>query len=556
MVGKTARKLDVGGSTGEFFFVGDYPKGGSRLMGYKGSSIEIPLGKSGLNFNPNLTEIPKYAFLWPTRNLDLHKGRPETRGGTAKVNATPVSGTPRVVGLSDFRLNSGSSFQVFATSDGKVWSSPTATIKTGMSTSNKFSFETFDVSNTNSLFICDGSSRPQVWNGADGATSDLTNIPTDWTGSNFPAQLIRRQQGLAMVMVAVGFTTTKANVYISADNDPNDFSDANVRVLVCDTGDGYGPVGGIEWGQRLFIFGKEEAFYLNDVSADDTDWYFVPAQFKGGVAHSRLLVASDNDLFAMMQDGTIYSVTSAEQFGDYRLANIARPAFMDAWIRENVNLSRIDDFHAVYDPDKRCVMWFVCRTGKTEVDTCLKFYVDRAPEDAWMIDEQPDYASGYNASASARVQTSTGTYKIYTGDYDGHLWTLGESNTTDDGNPYYSGFFLPYNDFAAPSVNKDFPRLWAVMEPQGNYTIPFNWWVDGQQKASGEFSVEGSGTLFDGSESFETATFGGDELIDSAQELGDFGRRVKVEIYNNTAERKFSVSSVRFDFKPLGAMVQ
>lgn len=524
-------------------------------MGYRGQTIEIPVGQSGLNYNPNISLIPKNSLLWPSRNLDMHNGVLETRGGTSRVNSTAISGSPQVMGLTDFRLNDGTQYQVFATSDGKLWKNSTTTIQTGMSLSNRYSFETFDVADTNSLFIADGSTVPQVWDGTSASTNAIASKPTDWISGNFPQQLVRHQQGFAMVMFAIGFATTKKNVYGSADDDANDFSDANVRLFTIDTGDGYGPVGGVDFGQRLFVFGKEQAFYLNDVSANSDEWYFVPAQFKGGVAHWRLLVKTDNDLLAMMQDGTIYSVTSALEFGDYKLANLARPAFIDRWIRENINLAQIEQFHAIYDPTRRCVMWFMVRTGQTQVKCALKFYVDRPPQDAWMVDEQPDYASGYNASCSARVQTSTGTYRIYTGDYSGTIWKLGESNTTDDGNPYYSGFRLPDNYFEATSVPKAFARIWIMAQPKGNYALPFRWWLDGIQKTSGEFSLETSGAKFNFSQ-FDNAKFGASIYIDAETEIGDVGRRIGLEVYNSIAERRFSVSAVRFDLKPLGAAVQ
>lgn len=524
-------------------------------MGYRGLTKEMVMGVRGLNYNPNVSLIPKNALLWPSRNVDLHKGVAETRTGTTKVNATAVSGGPRIMGITDYRLDASTSFQPFATSDGKVWGSPTSSIKSGMSASNHFHFETFDVSGVNKLFITDGSTRPQIWDGSAAATEDLPNIPTDWTGSNFPAQLVRHQQGFASVMVAIGFSTTWKNVYISADDDATDFDDTDVRVFVIDTGDGIGPVAGIDFGERLFVFGKNQSFYLNDQSSDSAEWFFVPAQFAGGVAHARLLVKTDNDLFAMAPDGTIYSVTSAEQFGDYRLANVARPAFIDRWIQENVNMARIEDFHAVYDPTKRCVMWFMVRSGQTEVKCALKQYVDRDPMDAWAYDDQPNSDSGYNASCSAKVQTSTGTFRIYTGDYDGFIWKHGEPDASDNGAPYYSGIHLPYNDFEAANVTKDFPRMWVSGKPQGGYTIPYNWWVDGTRETSGEISIISNGAKF-GSAKFGSAKFGGSDYLDIPTELGSNGRRIKVEIYNNTANRKFSIAAVRFDLKPLGAVAQ
>jgi hypothetical protein len=347
-------------------------------MGYQGQVFAIPLHQSGLMDNPNIDAIPPTSFVRPSKNFNLNEGGPRKRGGTTKIDASAVSGAPRLMGIFDYQLFSGTSFQVFGANDGKIYRDATTVLKTGMALASPFSFTKYK----DTLFIADGSHRPQTWDGAAAGTSDITSIPTDWTGSNFPGQLAPHVRGLSKRLIALVFTTTRENIYISASDDGNDFSNANVVIMNVRTGDGYGPVAGINFGDRFIIFGRTEAFILDDTATATASWGIARAQWTGGVAHWRLLVKTGNDLIAMTEDGAIYSITAAQTYGDYKAAILTKASFMDRWIRDNVRLSMIADFHAVYDPALRAVKFFVVRNGQTAVDTALVYFVDRPLEDA------------------------------------------------------------------------------------------------------------------------------------------------------------------------------
>jgi hypothetical protein len=517
-------------------------------MGYQGQAFAIPLHNSGFNDNPNVDAVPPTSFVSPTRNINLNEGGPRKRGGTTKNNATAVSGAPRLMGMFDFQLFSGSSFQVFGANDGKIYRDETTVLKTGMSTSNKFGFCKFkDV-----LFVADGVHRPQTWDGAAAGTVDLTSIPTDWTGSNFPGQLVPHVRGLSKRLMALVFSGTRENFYIGASDDGNDFSNANVIIMNVRTGDGYGPTAGINFGDRFLVFGKTETFILDDTSATTSNWGIVRAQWTGGAANWRLICKTGNDLIAMMEDGSIYSVTTAQTYGDYKAAILTKASFMDRWIRNNVRLAFIDDFHMVWDPTLRAVKIFVVRNGQTACDTALVFFVDRPLEVAWAIHDNQSYNSGYSASCSAMVRTSTGLYEIHTGDYLGFHWKLEQTNRNDDSNGFYGGIRLPHSFLDNPRLNKHFRRGWLITQPEGNYSLSVRWWVDGVEQTSTTVSLTGLGALF-GTGVFDTDVFGGQELIDSPFELGQYGRRISIELYNNTANQDFFLSQLLIDYKAMGA---
>jgi len=515
-------------------------------MGYRGQTYQIPCNRGGLVHNPNIDLIDPVSMVYPSRNINLDENGRRKRGGTAHVYASAFSNAPRIMGLYDFILRNGNQFLIVATNLGEIYKDDTTTIKTGMSTTTHFSFETFD----NELFICDGYSRPQTWDGSAASTSDITSIPSDWTGSNFPKQLIKHGRGVSERLWAIGCPSTPHTVYASANGDGKNFSDANVVTINIETGDGFGIVGAAEFGDRLICFGKKQAYIIDDSDSDTANWGYVAAQWEGGAAHHRVIVKTPNDLIAMMEDGEIYSITAVQSYGDYKAASITRPSFMNRWIKEYVNLSYIDDFHAIYDPILRAIKFFVVRNGQTEVDTALVYFIDKPPQEAWAIHDNQSSNSGYSASCSALIRVSAGSYQIYTGDYSGNIWKLETENRSDDGNAYYAGFKTPHMTFDNSRITKHYKRGWLVTQPEGDYDLYINWWVDGVQQTQQSVSLAGTGGAL-GSFVLGTDVLGGQELIDKDFDLGNTGKRIQLEVYNSNADEDFFVSKILIDHKPL-----
>src|SRR5574343_408700 len=139
-------------------------------MSYAGQTITIPCNQGGLNASPNIDTLPPTAMVL-ARNINRHKGGRGRRGGTSKVDSSPMSGSPQVMGLFDYRLTSGTQWIVRGTTDGKIYKNQSTTIKTGLTTGKVVQFEYYkDV-----LYVCNGSDRPQTWDGAAASTSNLTN---------------------------------------------------------------------------------------------------------------------------------------------------------------------------------------------------------------------------------------------------------------------------------------------------------------------------------------------------------------------------------------------
>jgi hypothetical protein len=231
-------------------------------VAYKGGDFPIDCGKGGYTGNRNIEGLAPEMMVWPTRNINLQNGGRERRGGSAHVYVTAFHDAPYVTGIYDFMMNDGTQYLITATKDGKIWKDGTNEIKTGMSTTTFFSFETGD----NELFIADGITMPQVWPGT-GNAAEISNPAADWTTKK-PFQFVKHGRWNSERMWAI----TRTGIYGSSSTNFQDFSTANVIYIPLDTTDGHGLQGAAVLGGRLIIFGKTKSFILEDTDTDTNLW--------------------------------------------------------------------------------------------------------------------------------------------------------------------------------------------------------------------------------------------------------------------------------------------
>lgn len=519
-------------------------------MSFSGQTFQIPMGRGGFTNNPNIDEVAPEMMI-DVKNINIHENGRGRRGGTAHFSVASTRDS-QLMGVVDFTLINGTQHVVTTATEGEIWKDNTTQLKSGLATGK---FSTFAIAN-DKLYISNGANVPQTWDGAAGSTSDLSAVPTDWTGSNFPTQIIIHGSGNSERGWALGCPSNVHTLYVTPDSAGGDldFSQATILTFNIETEDGFGLVGGVEFGDRILIFGKNQAFVMNDSDIDTANWGYNAAQWKGGVAHSRLIVKTPNDVVCMMDDGNIYSVTAVQQFGDYRSASITKPSWIDKWIRENTDLSRIDQFHGEYDPELRRVYIFVVRSGQTQIDTALVYNVDRGPEEGWTIHDNPSSVSGYSASASAVVRRTPAanhsTY-TYTGDYSGNVWELETAARNDDSAAYTASYKTPKMTFDNPRLTKRYRKLWVIAREAGNFNLSIETWVDGVSQGTNTVSLAGIGAVY-GIDVYGTGTYGGDTFVENNFNVGNVGRRIQYEVFNTAANEDFFVSKMLQDFTPLG----
>jgi hypothetical protein len=507
-------------------------------MGIKADLLHVPMTEASFNFSRNYQLIPDTALIEPSTNYNLHNLGLEQRGGSSKVRAFSV--TNRVMGGYDFRQSNGHQYMVYAKNNGSVYrDNDTNVLATGMSTSNFFHFGQY----YDDLYISDGASTPKKW---DGTTVTTLTPASDWA-LNPPFQMIFHPRGASFRMWAV----CSNGVYASSPAAIDDFSDGGVILIPIYSKGGL--VGAIEFGQELFVFSRTECFRILDTDADPTNWGYEKAIWTGGVAHWRLIVLADNNVFMLTDDLNIYSLQGVFQTGDYRQASISRPAQIDRYLREQTSYSNIENWHAAYDPKLRCIKWFIQVSGTTNNQALVQF-LDKPADKCWAVHNNQDYASGYSASCSFTNRTSVSDWRIRTGDYTGSIWELESPNKYDNLNPYTSILKFKKWEFGNPVMHKHFPK--GLIRTRSSTPINFDIYmtVNSYALPTQHLSLNSQSAVFD-TAIFDTDTFAAENIGTTPFDIKAYGETLQMEIRHSSITEDFFISEIIIAFKECGERI-
>lgn len=518
-------------------------------MAYKGDTSLITCSKGGLTGAKNIDDIPDYMMVYPSRNINLEKNGRRKRGGTSHYLSDAISGAPKIIGLyhADFDDGSGG-FILAAASDGKIYAEQagsTSEIASSMGTVLPYCM----VMGEEKVFIADGINVPKTWAGA-GNVATITEAATDFS-TNPVFQMMVHSKGASKRMLALNNKALFFSKTYTSAGDMEYFQTSAVNMYI-ETGDAYGLVGMVEFGEDVIVYSKTKAYRIDDDDSNSTNWGYEPVQWEGGAASWRLIVKTPNDVVAMTDDGEIYSVTAVTSYGDYKQASLTRGSWMHDYIKDYVRLGYIDQFHAQYDPSLRAIFFWIVRNGQTTVDQALVYFVDRDPAEAWMVHDNQTADSGYRAACSCQVKLLTGSYLIYTGDYAGEIWKLNQTNRNDNGSGYYGGFKTPNVSIGDPRLNKLFNSGRIIMIPTGNYNLTAKVWIDGNVVVVGDsINMTGGGSVL-GRFVLGTDVLGGTDLIDTSFRIGRPGKRIQYEFYCTGTNEDFFISGIMTDWKPVG----
>ena len=496
----------------------------------------------GFNGSPNVDIIPPESMIHPTRNIDMSHGGREKRGGCAILGST-ITGTPQILRHFQFRRLTATAQVLSHGNDGVIYKDYTTSIKTGRSTTQAGDFLYY----RDNCYFVDGSTAPQTYDGT--TMSNLGNLSADWSGVNFPGKLLKRGRGASERILAWRTPSNLDGLYYSNDETDNFSAGGKLRI---DTGDGFGIIGVEEFGRQAVILGQKKAFIFLDEDTSPANWGYEPAQFEAGLANPHLLVRTPNDLVAMAADGEIYSVAAAQEYGDYRMASLTRPSFIHSWIQDNISLGRINQFHAIYDPSLRAILFFMVLSGEVIVRLALVYFVERDPREAWMPWSNLNFTTGFNASCSAIFLDTVGNPTVHTGDYQGRTWKLNQTTKSDNSNGYEMIVRTALLTLDNPRETKLFRAVRLTLNPLGAYDITMEWFVDGVSQGSKTLTVSTSSGAY-GTATYGTSVYGGQEVSEMMTELGQVGKRIQFDFRNSVAGEDFFFSELLVDFEPLGA---
>jgi hypothetical protein len=390
-----------------------------------------------------------------------------------------------------------------------------------------------------------GADLNNIW----GDTAGNNLRPSDWSGTNQPVALVshgvRAQKRLWAVL--------NNYLYASASGS-DDMSDASVTTIKILT---QSLTALTEFGGRLLVFSKDKSYIVDDTALDTAQWGYQAAMWEGGCAHQGLVVKTPTDVMVIPESLEPFSVTASQQYGDYQIASLVRPCYLNKWIEANVDLTKIAQFHACYDPDLRCIKIFVVVNGKTLPDVAMVYFIDMGVQAGWTKHE---YMTPMISSWVVRVSASD--WRIYTGGSAGKTFKLESATLRDDSLIYRTEWSTPPLNFGNPRSTKRYDKMWVVMKPVAFETINVNVYIDDRSLTGGYYIVDEYGDFLvdeNGNQIVSeptdpwTITMEGAENIlkNFGDDIGSVGTRIQLIIYNTLGEN-FFITQLLFDCAELG----
>lgn len=515
-------------------------------MGMKGVTHSLLMDRGGLVAPQNVDVADENSMMEDTLNIIFVDGGRQKRRGTTNVSTTGDVGL--IQGLIPLQKLNGTHYLLAITDVGNVYDlvAGGAAIGAFTAANNPVSGIVFG----DAAYMTSSEAVPKKFDGTTLAV--MANIPTDW-GTKGPKQFLVRRAGNANRIVGIGVPTHENRIYWGQANTDN-MADANVVTMDIEVGEAGGLIGAVEFGNRLIAFSRSHAFIIDDSSSTTSNWSWVKAQWTGGAEYWRLVCKTQNDLYAMMFDGAIYSVSAAQEYGDYRAASVARPAWMDRWIKDNIDLTRLAEGHSVYDSDLRCVYWFLPRLNSSYVDMALVYFIDRPPAEAWMLHNNLASDSGFRAKCSAFGKVPGATlYKVLTGGPAGKLWYLNSdaSVLSDNTASYESQFSTVHLHQGNPRSRKRYKYGHILSVVEGDFDLDVDIYIDGSYKVTKTVNLGVVGGVY-GSGVYGTATYANDSYLVADFPINYIGTRLQYRVRNNNAGEDFFCSRIMTDFKELG----
>lgn len=509
-------------------------------MGYGGTQFRMPLIDTGFRDDRNIQLLPATSLLVPSANLNYHENGLSKRGGTAiQINGLGQAGQ----GIFQFYTPTVQKL-LFCANGTMYHDSYSNVLQTGLSANNAISF----VQTSKYAFWADGQSNPQYWDGVAGSSSSVTPA-SSWTG-NMPIQMVRHTRAGSGAGDRLWAVTPDA-LWYSKLNTPTDFLNGDAGTIPIDSIGGL--IGAYDLGGQLFAFSRTQTFLIADTDPTLQNWGYTNAIWEGGTASFRLIKLANNNIYFMTEDGLIYDLIGVLTTGGYNATPLDRPAFVDKFIRDNINLGNIQNFHVSYDRKLRALKFFMQEGGSIN-NIALTYFIDKPPTSAWIVHNNPNSTSGYNAACSCEVRVTPGNYQIWTMDYTGNIWGLEQTSRDDGGKAYPVVINTKAQDLNQPRNNKHWLAIALRGDASGTANFTMYPTVEGQALPLQTFSMGGTGSVFN-TATFNNSTFATDLITTAPVSLGMYGRDLQLQLVENEVGVDFFLAEMLYMVKPLGIKV-
>lgn len=287
-------------------------------------------------------------------------------------------------------------------------------------------------------------------------------------------------------LLAWGNLTDPHRVYATGPDDHDDFSTADALSLRFRSDIGDRIWCGASFQGILFVWKYPRGiFYLDDTDTDPSNWVVRAKSEALGCAPSPFAALPiDDDVLFMAADGTFHLLTAVDALGGTRTSDITRKLGLSKWIRENLNLERLNQVLSVWYSQKKLAIFAVPGTGSTLNNLTLKFDfsgVERGLPLKFSYSER-DVGDGL----AIRRTPQGGPEKPILGQA-AFVFLLDQEARNANGVAYTGQYQTPHLDFSHidPDLRdkrKLYEHLELLMEPVAAGTLTVDVYIDGTLK--------------------------------------------------------------------------
>jgi len=360
------------------------------------------------------------------------------RFGKVAINSSSLGASVKILGGTQFRLSSGTDYQVVGTSDGRVvkilTDGTTANLATGKSTNAgvRYRFATYN----DLLHITNGYDAPMTWDGT--TFQNMAGSP--------PAT------GQVIVMHGNrAFMTARAvpsRLYWSALNNTVSWTGTtDAGFMDVEPNDNSTIVDLVSSIQELVILKGRRPYRLQGigpVTGYTVADHLVPTVGSVGAISSQGALFALNDVWYVSELG-VHNLTQTQQFGDLKEAFVSDKVENYFRLDTDVSLAlaSLNTAAMAYDSQNNFLYLALCANSGGTNDTLLVY--DMLLK-AWSVWTSTAYASLWTVR-----NPTTGAREVWAGGYDGFVYCLNRSSGSTEA---ISGIASHITDLGEPGVQK------------------------------------------------------------------------------------------------------
>jgi hypothetical protein len=468
-------------------------------------------------------------------------GGPRKVGGASKLNSSAVASGAVITGVYDYwqQGSAGTPRRKRVIHAGTVIMSDNddgvfANIFTGMTSGAIPSYSTFD----DLLIIASDAPGdvPKQWDQV--TAQDLAGSPPNFA---FSCMHKNRQW-------AAGDVTHPSRLYYSINADPTDWVGAGSGSIDIDISDGDMITGIVSHMNNLFVFkgpNKGSIHLISGSSPTGTDAYARQTFCRGlGAAWNNAIFSYGNDIGFVSQYGSIHSLATTQNFGNFVEASLSRPINI-GWIQGHLNYNRLRNIWAVNDPLRGVVYFTASWDASSTNNTILAMDYRRAPDIlAW------SKLTAFSAGSIGLFVDSNGIRRILAGGNDGYVRRINVPDRSIDTSTAISAkITTPTLNYGMPIIMKTIERASIGIAPHNNFTGTFGWTRDNNAQQTQTFSQGGGdvlGAASSGQFTLGTSTLAGSSYIDRYMELEEGGefRSIQYQVTDAVLNSDIEIHSI------------